>query len=285
MAHLLKIHPEQAADILLRNNQRPLVTLRADADQIDVPVAAGLAAHAEMPRFLVALEGWSEALEHLVETGLLSPQDPTSAKPIHNLTVMAAQGALPSRFPRHILDYCAGLGTKTIQLARAFPEAQITATDLDNEKLSRLHARAQHLKLANIKTLPLQEIENRKLGGGKMEHGFDLIVLDVPCSNTGVFAKRVQSRWRWPTLDHAALAALQLKLLQQAAALLGPQGLLLYSTCSIDPAENQERVRSFRAQNPAFHVVAEEFTLPSLNVPPTAQHDGGYFAVMRRVEP
>jgi len=277
--HILRIYPAQAADILLRNNQRPLVTLRADADQIDVPAAAGLAVHGETPRFLVALEGWSEALERLVETGKLSPQDPTSAKPIRNLIALETQGKLPRFTPKHILDYCAGLGTKTIQLARTFPDAKITATDLDNEKLSRLHARVQRLKLAQVKTCPLAQIENEK---SKIENGFDLIVVDVPCSNTGVFAKRVQSRWRWPALDHAALAALQLKLMQQAAALLAPQGLLLYSTCSIDPAENQERVRGFRAQNPAFQVVAEEFTLPSLNVPPNAPHDGGYFAVLQR---
>ena len=196
------------------------------------------------------------------------------------MSTLAAQGAIAT--PRQALDYCAGLGTKTVQLARAFPSSQITATDLDNEKLSRLHARAQQLKLNNVKSCPLAQIENLKSREGEIENPFDLIVLDVPCSNTGVFAKRVQSRWRWPTLDHAALAALQLKLLQQAAALLGPQGLLLYSTCSIDPAENQERVRSFRTQNPAFQVVAEESTLPSLAAPPKAPHDGGYFALLRQ---
>jgi 16S rRNA (cytosine967-C5)-methyltransferase len=270
VAHLLKIHPAQAADILLRNNQRPLVTLRADAGQIDVPAAAGLAAHAEAPRFLVATQGWSEALERLVESGQLSPQDPTAAKPVRHLAALIAQGAIAA--PKNILDYCAGLGTKTIQLARAFPGAQITATDLDNEKLSRLYARAQQLKLANVKICPLMQIEN----------SFDLIVLDVPCSNTGVFAKRVQSRWRWPTLDHAGLAVLQLKLLQQAATVLAPQGMLLYSTCSIDAAENQGRVQGFLSANPAFHVLAEESALPSLAAPPTAAHDGGYFALLKR---
>jgi len=280
VAFLLKAYPTQAGDILLRNNQRPLVTLRADADQIDVPAAAGLAAHAEVPRFLVATQGWSEALERLVESGQLSPQDPTAAKPVRHLATLIAQGAIAA--PKNILDYCAGLGTKTIQLARAFPGAPITATDLDNEKLSRLHARTRQLKLAHVKTCPLAQIENQQSGEGKIEKPFDLIVLDVPCSNTGVFAKRVQSRWRWPTLDHTALAALQLKLLRQAAALLAPQGVLLYSTCSIDAAENQGRVRGFLSENPGFQVVAEESVLPSLAAPPTAAHDGGYFSLLRQ---
>jgi 16S rRNA (cytosine967-C5)-methyltransferase len=275
--HAVNICPLQAADILLRNNQRPLITLRADTDAIDVPVAARLAAHSAAPRFLVAAEGWSDALEQLVDAGTLSPQDPTAAKPIRRLAELAAAGTIPA--PKRLLDYCAGLGTKTIQLARAFPAAQITATDLDNEKLHRLHARVQHLKLSNVATHPLAEIEIQP-SAFSLQHS---ILLDVPCSNTGVFAKRVQSRWRWPTLDRAALAALQLNILRQAARLLAPRGggTLLYSTCSIDPAENQDRIRAFLAENPAFQLVTEESTLPSLNVPPTAPHDGGYFAVLR----
>jgi 16S rRNA (cytosine967-C5)-methyltransferase len=274
--HLLRIHPIHAADILLRNNQRPLITLRADRDELDVPVAANLAAHAEEPRFLVATHGWSDILERIIESGQLSPQDPTAAKPLRRLAELVAAGTIPA--PTRILDYCAGLGTKTIQLARAFPAAQITATDLDNDKLHRLYARTRQLKLANVATCPLQEIENRK---SKIE---DLILLDVPCSNTGVFAKRVQSRWRWTTLDHAALANLQLNLLRQAARLVAPAGTVVYSTCSIDPAENQDRIRAFLAEFPSIHLVAEVTTLPSLNVPLTAPHDGGYFALLRQVQ-
>jgi 16S rRNA (cytosine967-C5)-methyltransferase len=272
--HLLKIHPAPVADILLRNNQRPLITLRADSDELDVPATANLAAHSQEPRFLVATQGWSDALERVVESGQLSPQDPTAAKPIRRLADLASRGTLPT--PTRILDYCAGLGTKTIQLARAFPTAQVIATDLDNEKLHRLHARTRQLNLTNVRTCPLDEVENPK---SKIENP-DLILLDVPCSNTGVFAKRVQSRWRWPTLDHAALANLQLHLLRQATRLLAPAGMLLYSTCSIDPAENQDRIRAFLADFPSLRVIAEETTLPSLNVSPTAQHDGGYFAVV-----
>jgi 16S rRNA (cytosine967-C5)-methyltransferase len=277
VAHFLKIYPDQASAILLRNNLRPTITLRVDADQLDVPAVAGLTVHAGEPRFLVAAEGWSDVLEQLVDSGKVSPQDPTAARPIRRVAELVAQNALGA--PARILDLCAGLGTKTVQLARTFPAARITATDLDNEKLHRLHARTEKLKLSNVQTLPLPEIENLKL---QIENRFDLILLDVPCSNTGVFAKRVQSRWRWPMLDHAALAAMQLKLLEQAAALLAPAGTILYSTCSIDPAENQERVGTFVSQNPTFSRRAEEFRLPALPSAAAAPHDGGYFALLRR---
>jgi 16S rRNA (cytosine967-C5)-methyltransferase len=220
----------------------------------------------------VAAQGWSDVLEQFVGAGKVSPQDPTSAKPIRRVAELVAQNALPA--PTRILDLCGGLGTKTIQLAHAFPAARITATDLDSEKLHRLHARVQKLKLTNIETLPLTQIES--------QNPFDMILLDVPCSNTGVCAKRVQSRWRWPVLDHAALATMQLKLLQQAAALLTPAGVILYSTCSIDPAENRNRVQEVLSQNPAFSLFTEESRLPSLESTSAAPHDGGYFAVLRR---
>ena len=108
---------------------------------------------------------------------------------------------------------------------------------------------------------------------------FDLVLVDVPCSNTGVFAKRVQSRWRWPTLDSGALAKLQTTLLQQGAAALARGGTLVYSTCSIDPTENEKRIAAFLAASPTLKLLHEESTLPSLDAT-TSPHDGGYFAML-----
>ena len=121
-----------------------------------------------------------------------------------------------------------------------------------------------------------RQIENQN---SKIENRFDLILVDVPCSNTAVFSKRVQSRWRWPTLDRPALHQLQTNLLTQAASLLAPAGLLIYSTCSIDPAENQQLIQNFLNKNP-FHLLTEQATLPSLTPLPETTHDGGYFAIL-----
>jgi len=109
----------------------------------------------------------------------------------------------------------------------------------------------------------------------------DVVLLDVPCSNTGVFAKRVQSRWRWPTLDQKALAELQMKLLAQGAGLLAPGGVLMYATCSIDRAENEGRVEAFLKEMPGMKVVREERTLPSQGGEVKARRDGGYVAFLR----
>jgi len=269
--HLLKLYSERAGEILLHNNQRPVVTLRVDAAAIDVPAATGLVAHETAPNFLVAREGWNDLIESRVEHGTLSPQDPTAAKPVRQAAALVAAGTLPR--PAKILDLCAGLGTKTIQLARTFPEAQVIATDIDTVKLTRLENRVKALGLKNISVHTAQEIENRK---SKIENDFDWALVDVPCSNLGVMAKRVQSRWRWPTLDHAALATLQEKLLAQAAT-LAP--VVIYATCSIDPEENEKRVAKFAAANSRWKVVHEELTLPAGAT--AGPRDGGYYAVLR----
>lgn len=269
VAHLRSLFGDTQTELLLiRNNLRPSITLRVDADALDAPASAGLAPHAGTPRFVVAADGWNTAIESLVARGLLSPQDPTSAKPVRHLATLKLA-------PKSVLDWCAGLGTKTLQLARAFPDAAITATDVDHPKLSRLEARARQIKQANVSVRPLPTFVDSA-------DTFDLVLVDVPCSNTGVMAKRVQSRWRWPTLDRAALHDLQLKLLTQASARTAPGGTLLYSTCSIDRAENEDVMQRFIAAAPGFTMTEAQSTLPSLTDDPLATHDGGFFCLLRR---
>jgi 16S rRNA (cytosine967-C5)-methyltransferase len=236
----------------------------------------------------VAADGWNDIVERLVRTGVLSPQDPTSAKPVARVAELVQSGELPA--PRRILDLCAGLGTKTLQLARAFPGARVFATDVDSDKLRRLAERAKTVAQQNVEVLPIGELEAGRGGS------FDLVLADVPCSNTGVMSRRVQSRWRWPSLDRSALQALQLRLLTQAAALAGggegdeggaggSGAVTVYATCSIDPAENGERVGEFlRGAGAGLRVIAEALTLPSLATAggPLGMHDGGYFAILRR---
>jgi 16S rRNA (cytosine967-C5)-methyltransferase len=280
VGHLRGLFGErEAAALLLRNNVRPVITLRADREALEVPASAGLGAHADFPRFVVALQGWNGDIEALVERGVLSPQDPTSAKPVRRATEVA--GDHP---PATVLDLCAGLGTKALQMARAFPQARVTATDIDAGKLSRLMTRVRQVQQSGIETVGLETLG----GGGRV---FDLVLVDVPCSNTGVMGKRVQSRWRWPTLDHAGLHALQRRLLEQGAALVAPGGMLVYGTCSIDPAENEGIVGGFLEAAQAadsvpavgsFTRAAEETTMPSLSNDPTRSRDGGYYCILKR---
>jgi len=270
---------EVTSDILLANNRRPVVTLRADKDTLDISSLAGLVAHTTAKHFLVAKEGWNPIVEKLVQEGTLSPQDPTSAKPVLTIAEQAAKAGVKIK---RVLDLCAGLGTKSIQLARVFPEAQIIASDVDSLKLVRLAARAKAAKITNITTVVATELADHILAaGGEAGGKFDAVLVDVPCSNTGVFAKRVQSRWRWASLDHEELHTLQKNLLIQGGAYLNLGGLLVYSTCSIDPEENEKLVRALLKDFPqGLKIAKHDFTLPATSDDPAATHDGGFFALL-----
>ena len=100
---------EAATNILIRDNIRPVVILRSDDAAFVPPAHAGLKAHQERGYF-VAAEGWNEAIEKMVGSGVLSPQDPTAGKVVRKLLAAAPNA-------RRVVDVCAGMGTKAMQMA------------------------------------------------------------------------------------------------------------------------------------------------------------------------
>jgi 16S rRNA (cytosine967-C5)-methyltransferase len=103
----------------------------------------------------------------------------------------------------------------------------------------------------------------------------------VPCSNTGVLARRVEARWRWSLEAVTKLRYIQQDLLKQAAALARSRTKILYSTCSIQPEENQQQVHLFLAGHKQFRLLDEKPTLPALQTENAPDHDGGYAAVLQ----
>jgi 16S rRNA (cytosine967-C5)-methyltransferase len=103
---------------------------------------------------------------------------------------------------------------------------------------------------------------------------FDRILLDVPCSNTGVLGKRPEARWRLRVEDIAELSAIQSRLLLSACDHLAPGGRVVYSTCSIEPEENRGIVDGVLRQRPNFRLVRE---CPHI---PGKPADGGYQALL-----
>ena len=102
---------------------------------------------------------------------------------------------------------------------------------------------------------------------------FDRVLVDAPCSNTGVMRRRVDLRWRLRPEEIERLRAIQLALLRQAAVLLKTGGILLYSTCSLEPEENREVVAQFLGEHTGFRLARERELLPF-----TAGVDGAYVA-------
>jgi 16S rRNA (cytosine967-C5)-methyltransferase len=134
--------------------------------------------------------------------------------------------------PRVILDLCAGQGTKTRQLAAAFPAARVGATDVDARRLGALRALAKRQP----------QVEAMDPGALASWRGkADLILLDVPCSNTGVLARRVEAKYRCGDAQLSRLIQTQREILREAVGLLNRAGVILYSTCSIETEENEEQ--------------------------------------------
>jgi 16S rRNA (cytosine967-C5)-methyltransferase len=148
------------------------------------------------------------------------------------------------------LDGCAGLGGKTCVLASLLPEdASLVAVEPDQRRFRLLQENLQREGLAErvaVMQQPLEEFAETK------ENLFDGILIDAPCTGTGVIRKHPDIRWNRQPEDFAAAQEKQLALLRTAAALLKPGGVLVYATCSLEPEENQEVIEQFIAANPVF---------------------------------
>jgi 16S rRNA C967 or C1407 C5-methylase (RsmB/RsmF family) len=115
-----------------------------------------------------------------------------------------------------------------------------------------------------------------------LERPFDAALVDVPCSNSGVIARRPEARLRLTRSKIAALVRVQAELLRRAAAAVRPGGRLVYSTCSIEPEENERVVSAFLAERTDWTLEHEEIALPNWGPRPSDWRDGGYAALLRR---
>jgi 16S rRNA (cytosine967-C5)-methyltransferase len=194
-------------------------------------------------------------------------QDPASATVIES-----TRGLTPA--PKTILDACAGRGTKTRQLAHLFPDALVYGAESDS-------ARLESLRLS-VKSVPnIKPLWYGNLAKTVPINSIDLLVLDVPCSNSGVLARRIEARYRYSTKSVDQLVELQRKIVREQAPLLAPGAHILYSTCSIDERENQAQAR-WLAETFRSTLIKEHTLLPAGDT--TTYHDGGYHALLKRNE-
>ena len=166
---------------------------------------------------------------------------------------MAVIAAAPKAGTR-IIDVCAAPGGKSFAAAMLSGDsAQITACDLQENKLSRIRDGASRLGIANLQTMACDARENRAEWNGV----FDLVIADVPCSGLGVIRKKPDIRWKDPALFDD-LPEIQFDILRNASRYVSPGGTLLYSTCTVRAEENGEVVSRFLSGNADF--AAEDFT-------------------------
>ena len=178
---------------------------------------------------------------------------------LQDLSTQIAAALVDARPKMQVLDLCAGAGGKSLALAASMNnQGQIFAADLSKTRLNELRRRAER---AGVRNVQVQSISDWSPGGQKedpdfaaAQGAFDRVVLDVPCSGSGVWRRNPDNKWR---LTEAALkdyAVSQAALLTRGAALVRPGGRLIYITCSILKAENIVQIQSFKRSHPEFSV-------------------------------
>ena len=205
--------------------------------------------------------------------GAFIVQDPATAAAIDLLDV---------RPGLRVLDACASPGGKTIQIAwrmgapnEADPHHRLIALDLHEDRLALIRSNLARTRQTWVTVcqgdLTAPAAEWTAFGP------FDRILLDAPCSNSGVLRRRPDARWRWTTRRMKQLAATQAILLENALALLAPGGRLVYSTCSLEHEENRRQITLLRRAHP-------EITCTGVveNVPTRSHTDGSFACALEK---
>ncbi|WP_295362341.1 16S rRNA (cytosine(967)-C(5))-methyltransferase RsmB [Arenimonas sp.] len=286
VARLRADWPAQAAAILAANNQAAPLWLRANPRQgsaaalqarlheagLDaalVPEVPG-ALRLDTPVPVEALPGW--------EQGALSVQDGAA-----QLAVLA----LDPRPGERVLDACAAPGGKAAQLVAALGNGEVLALDVDARRLAKVSQLLHrlHLEAPNVQVRVADAAAPEGWFDGR---AFDAIILDAPCSATGIIRRQPDIKWHRREADIEALAALQARLLDALWTLLKPGGRLLYATCSVLVQENAAQVQAFLERHPEAVVrpLDERFGHASgagrQRLPGEGGMDGFFYALLAR---
>lgn len=182
---------------------------------------------------------------------------------------------IPVEGSAHIWDCCAGGGGKSLQLAALYPKAQIYASDIRAYKSTEVSRRAHRAKLPNVTPIPWN-------GGRQLDlprsvgKGFDIIVVDAPCSGSGTWRRSPDGRFRVSEDMVNDLQNLQISIVEKVLPFLKPGGQLIYATCSWFPEENEDVTAKLRASLP---LTLEEETICGL---PDADSDCLFLSRMRK---
>ena len=178
-------------------------------------------------------------------------------------------GAAPRR---QVLDLCAGAGGKTLAMAAVMQNTgQIYAYDADRVQLRPIFERLKRAGVRNAQVLPAGDEEAVRALGAR----FDVVLVDAPCTGSGVWRRRPDAKWRVKPQNLADRQKEQQEVLELAAPLVKPGGRLVYVTCSVLPEENKDQVTAFLERQPEFSLqpYAESWTAYIGDTPP-ASADG-----------
>jgi len=260
----LACHANTRAPLIARvNSLRTTV-----ADCIDALADEGVTAVPHRNGLSIVINHPAAAMTDLTsfKVGLFQPQDPTAS------AVAIAAGVQGGM---NVLDFCAAPGTKATHLAELMGNrGRIVAADVSREKLALIESNCKRLGISIISTM---------LSGqtGSLEpHSFDVVLADVPCSNTGVLARRAEVRQRFSEEALSKLVRDQKTLIAAAGVFVKNGGKLVYSTCSIEREEGGRIARWLCKQPTRLRLDDEQMALPGGADDPAQWHDGGYMAIL-----
>lgn len=241
--NLMRTSADRLADLLRDAGHRAIRLPGSDAVLLDEPVAVADLA--------------------VLSDGLCQPQDATA---------QAGLALAPPSPGDLVLDLCAGVGTKATQAAELMGcGGRVLATDIDEAKLARIGENAARLGLTGIQTISIEQLEAAIAREGRPP---DVILVDAPCTNTGVLARRPEARYRASRRALDEMTAVQQAILLRADQLAGPATRIIYTTCSLEREENEEQVARFCEETGRWRLHRSTFTLPD------DRRDGGFAAVL-----
>ena len=205
---------------------------------------------------------------------------------VQDPSTLLAVCALDPQPGETVLDFCAAPGGKTAFTAQLLRnEGRLVAQDVSEDRLKLVRENCARLGVSCVEPSCRRSespeagpAPTRALTSAIPSQVFDRVLVDAPCSNTGVMRRRVDLRWRLRPEEIARLCRTQLALLREAAPRVKPGGVLVYSTCSLEPEENQHVVQQFLTEHAGFRLEHERELRPF-----TDGVDGAFVARLKRV--
>lgn len=201
----------------------------------------------------------------LFKEGVITVQDGASQKAISSFRIEKGM---------KILDLCSAPGGKTAYMGQLLENSgEIVSCDIHEHKLSLIKNNLERLGVTNARVV----LNDATVFNKEFENEFDRVLADVPCSGLGVLRRKPDIKWTKTESDTKELAEIQRKIFENAALYVKKGGMLMYSTCTVNRIENEDRVEEFLSPHPDFILLEERQLLPDKD-----DTDGFFYAVLER---
>ncbi|GMQ80655.1 MAG: 16S rRNA (cytosine(967)-C(5))-methyltransferase RsmB [Rhodothermia bacterium] len=280
-----RLGESKTVDLLEHNNERPRFGLRLRtldrSKLLEQMVDEGAEASPFFEDFIRSTRLHPFFREGLVQEGALLVQDEAAGGVVRVVDPQPGE---------RILDACAAPGGKAIYMADLVgTTGLIMGIDNNESRLRLLESEANRLNLPQVKT---RVVDLRERSESEIGEQYDKVLLDAPCSGLGVLSKRADLRWRSSLDQIDELSRLQDELLDTVSRFVKLGGLLVYSTCTLEPEENEDRVSAFLKRNKTFYLEPVQDAVPAplvdveghyRTLPYESAIDGAFAARLRKV--